>query len=100
MKATELREYCDNLAYELEGWKEKLDHVVSQFDHVSTGEKEKVVGEINGLHILSDEMEMRLEGLCGSCNTEWDSGRDDHSVVWPERLMETSRGVSVSDIGG
>ena len=29
MKTTEYKEYCDNLTFELAGWKEKIDHIVA-----------------------------------------------------------------------
>src|SRR5574340_628081 len=97
MKTTEYKDYCDNLSFELAGWKEKIDHIVYQLDHVSTGEKERVVGEVNGLHIISDEMAERLQGLCTSCDMNWEAKMEDHDVVWPAQSESTFSRVSQSD---
>lgn len=100
MKTTEYKEYCDNLTFELAGWKEKIDHIVSRFDHLSTGEKERFVGEVNGLHIISDELSERLQGLFTSCEMNWEPKMEDHDVVWPVKNERTSATISQSDFGG
>ncbi len=96
----ETREYCDSVVLELSGWKEKVDSLVNKFDHVSTGDKEKVVGEINELHIISDELDSRLAQLCNACATTWEPQMEDHDVAWPEQSPRTWNEVSISDIGG
>lgn len=100
MKTTEYREYCDNLTFELAGWKEKLDHIVDRFDHLSTGEKESFVGEVNGLHIISNELSDRLQGLGTACEMNWMPLMEDHDVIWPEQTEKTYATVSQSDFGG
>jgi hypothetical protein len=100
MKTTEYKEYCDNLTFELAGWKEKIDNIVYQLDHLSTGEKEKVVGKVNGLHIISDEMAVRLQGLCSACDINYEPQMEDHDVVWPVQSEVTYGKVSQSDFGG
>ncbi len=98
--AMELNDYCDNVTRELSGWKEKMDGIVRKFDHVSTGDKERVVNEVNELHIIADELYDRIEGLKKACMTSWKPVRDDHDVVWPEQSQRTWSFISQSDIGG
>jgi len=100
MKTTEYTEYCSNLTSELSGWKEKIDHIVARFDHMSTGEKERFVGEVNGLHIISDELSDRVQGLNTACEMNWMPTREDHDVAWPEQSEKTYARVSQSDFGG
>jgi hypothetical protein len=100
MKTTEFKEYCDNLTFELSGWKDKIDHIVERFDHMSTGEKERFVGEVNGLHIISDELSDRLTGLNTACEMNWMPNREEHDVAWPEQSEKTYARVSQSDFGG
>jgi hypothetical protein len=100
MKATEYREYCDNLTFELAGLKEKIDHIVDRFDHLSTGEKERFVGEVNGLHIISSELTDRLMGLNTACEMNWMPQREEHDVSWPEQSEKTYARVYQSDFGG
>jgi hypothetical protein len=96
----ERREYCDNVSFELTGWKTKIDDVVRKLDHFSTGEKERVVNEVNELHIISDELNDRLQELCLSCTTTWEPKIEDHEVTWPEQSAKTWDFISLSDVGG
>ena len=100
MKTTEYKEYCTNLTSELSGWKEKIDHIVARFDHMSTGEKERFVGEVNGLHIISDELYDRVRGLNTACEMNYMPLMEDHDVTWPEQSERTYARVSQSDFGG
>ncbi len=96
----ETREYCDNVSFELAGWKSKIDDVVRRFDHVATRDKERVVGEVNELHMISDELDSRLQELCSACMTTWQPRMEDHEVTWPEQSARTWDFISLSDIGG
>jgi len=78
--AMELKDYCRNVNAELIGWKAKLYDIVRKMDNLSTGDKEKVYGEINGLHILMTELEDRIEQLQTQCPTEWSPQREEISA--------------------
>jgi hypothetical protein len=95
------KDYCDNVTVELSEWKEKVEKIVRKLDSMSTGDKEKVVGELNGLHILTHELNERIEGLSKACMLNWEPRRgEDHDVVWPEQTSKTFGSVSQSDFGG
>jgi hypothetical protein len=95
----ETREYCDNVTYELAGWKAKIDGIVKKVERMSTGEKEKVFYELNGLQIVADELRERIEGLRTACSLNWKPVKgDDHEVTWPEPSARGS--VAQSDFGG
>ena len=94
------KDYCDNVIVELAGWKSKVEDVVRKLDHVSTGDKERVVSEVNALHMIIDEFDDRLAGLCNACMTNWEPPTEDHEVTWPEQSYETFRSISQSDFGG
>ena len=97
----EIRDYCTNVTAELAGWKSKVDGVVSKLDHTSTGYKEKVFFEVNELHMISDELNDRIEGLTKACMRSWQPQRESgHEVVWPEQSPRMSDEISLSDIGG
>jgi hypothetical protein len=93
------REYCDNVTHELAGWKAKLDGIVKKVERMSTGEKEKVYYELNGLQIVVDELRNRIEGLSKACSLNMEPYRgDDHEVTWPESSAKGT--VAESDFGG
>jgi hypothetical protein len=97
----EVRDYCTNVSAELAGWKAKMYDVVNKLDHVSTGAKEKVVPEVNELHMIIDELGDRIARLGRECSTNWKPERgQDHEVIWPKQFGETWDSISQSDIGG
>ncbi len=97
----EIKDYCTNVTAELAGWKSRVDGVVSKLDHTSTGYKEKVFFEVNELHMISDELNDRIEGLTKACMTNWQPEREfGHEVVWPAQSPRMSDDISLSDIGG
>ncbi len=97
----ETKEYCDNVTLELAEWKSKLDGVIGKLDKRSTGEKEGVYYDVNGLHIVADELNDRIEGMRVACMMNWAPFKgDDHEVTWPEQSARTWDFISQSDIGG
>ena len=67
----EIKDYCRSVDQELTLWSSKLSHIVGQIDHLSTGKKQRMFYELNGLHILMAELEDRIEKLRSECSTEW-----------------------------
>jgi hypothetical protein len=97
----EIKDYCTNVTAELSGWKAKVDGVVRKLDHISTGDKERVVPEVNELHMLSDELYDRIEVLTRTCMTSWQPQPEfGHDVIWPEQSARMWETVSQSDFGG
>jgi len=99
----ELKDYCHNLAAELMGWKAKMYDVARKMDKLSTGEKEKIVNEVNEIHMIIEELNDRVQRLQFECPTDW--GPDEmemnaKSATLRLKLEEVSKTVSPSDIGG
>ncbi|MCJ7692260.1 MAG: hypothetical protein MUO22_02440, partial [Sedimentisphaerales bacterium] len=63
--------YCDNLSKELTGRKEKVSKIVGKLDKMPSGDKEKVVPQVNELHGLIEELTDRTERLKRECPAEW-----------------------------
>ncbi|MEW6110336.1 MAG: hypothetical protein AB1632_14390 [Nitrospirota bacterium] len=97
----EVTSYCDNLAMELTAWKAKMYDIVRKLDKMSTGEKEKVVPEVNELHMFIEELNDRIEKLRKECPTEWNPNelysKADELRIKLDDVWET---VSPSDVGG
>ena len=63
--------YCENLATELGGWKKKVEDIVGRLDTLSSGDKGKVLNQVNDIHILIEEMEDRISRLKTECPSDW-----------------------------
>jgi hypothetical protein len=51
------------LSGELSGWKLKVADIVRRLDKMDSGDKEKVVPQVNELHGLIEEMDDRIARL-------------------------------------
>jgi hypothetical protein len=95
--------YCNNLSTELGEWKRKVSDVVSKLDRVPTGYKEKLVDELNELHIVIEELAVRTEKLRTQCATSWEPEREqiEKKAGWlRQRVVEVAETIPQSDIGG
>jgi predicted nuclease with TOPRIM domain len=95
--------YCENVSKELTGWKAKVDGIVQKLDKMPSGDKEKVVPQVNELHALMDEIDDRIARLKRECPAEWSPDKIEldskisrinniYEEVWPN--------VSGADVGG
>jgi hypothetical protein len=73
----ELESYCDGVAFELTGWKAKMYDVVRKLDRASTGDKTKVVPQVNDLHMIIEELDDRIGKLRTECPTEWAPAKEE-----------------------
>jgi predicted nuclease with TOPRIM domain len=95
--------YCENVSKELTGWKAKVNGIVQKLDKMPSGDKEKVVPQVNELHALMEEIDDRIERLKRECPAEWSPDKIEldskisrinniYEEVWPN--------VSGADVGG
>jgi predicted nuclease with TOPRIM domain len=71
----DVNSYCDNLSIELTGWKAKVYNITRKLDKMSSGDKDKVVPEVNELHMIIEELDDRIEKLKKECPAEWEPDR-------------------------
>ena len=69
----DVRDYCSGIQYELTGWKAKIYDVVRKLDKMPTGDKQKVIPQVNDLHIILEDLTERIEYLKRECPTDWAS---------------------------
>jgi predicted nuclease with TOPRIM domain len=95
--------YCENVSKELTGWKTKVEDIVKKLDKIPSGDKEKVVPQVNELHALIEEIDDRIARLKRECPAEWSPDKIEldsklsritniYEEVWPN--------VSGADVGG
>ena len=64
-------DYCKGLENEMTAWKAKLYDVMRKIDKLGSAEKEKVLPNIEDLHIFLEEMTDRVETLKTECPSDW-----------------------------
>lgn len=63
------RNYCSNIAEELEFWSNRLHELSNKIDRMPSLDKYKLLPHIEELHIMMTEMDDRLCDLMTSCQT-------------------------------
>ena len=99
----DVNSYCDNLSVELGGWKEKVGQIAQRLDRMPSGDKEKVVPQVNELHALIEELDDRIGRLRRECPAEWQPDKIELDTK-VERIKSTYedvwQNVSGADVGG
>ena len=67
----DVQDYCKGIEMEMTAWKAKLYDVVRKVDKLGTAEKEKVLPNIEDLHMFLEEMTDRVEKLRTECPADW-----------------------------
>jgi predicted nuclease with TOPRIM domain len=62
---------------EMTAWKAKLYDVMRNFDKLGTAEREKILPNIEDLHIFLEEMTDRVNTLRNECPTDWSPMKKD-----------------------
>lgn len=67
----DVKDYCRSIEQELTGWKAKLYDLTRKVDKLPSASKEKVLANVEDLHMIVTELDDRLETLRTECPTEW-----------------------------
>ena len=67
----DVQDYCKGMETEMTAWKAKLYDVMRKVDNLGTAEREKVLPNIEDLHMLLEEMSDRVEKLKTECPSDW-----------------------------
>jgi predicted nuclease with TOPRIM domain len=70
-------DYCKAMETEMTAWKAKLYDTMRKIDKLGTAEREKVLPNIEDLHMMLEEMEGRVSQLRNECPSEWSPEKDD-----------------------
>jgi len=97
----EIKDYCRNVDIELSQWQEKINDVLSNIDNLPTGKKQRMLEDVNGLHIVMTELRDRIEKLRTECPISWEPEWEDVSFRDPGYNFNDKASVNFDyDFGG
>lgn len=67
----DVKDYCKGVEMELVAWKAKLYDMIKKIDKLGTAEREKMLPNVEDLHMFLTEMEDRINQLETECPSEW-----------------------------
>ena len=88
----DVRDYCKGIEMEMTAWKAKLYDVMRKVDKLGSAEKEKVLPNIEDLHMFLEEMSERVEKLKTECPSDWSPMKkeiEDSSINMRGKYEET-----------
>jgi len=92
----DVMDYCNNVGIELTAWKAKLYDMMRKIDKLSSGEKEKMLGNVGDIHNIVTELEDRINALKYECPTEWSPQKkeiDDAHIDMRSKYEETMKAI-------
>ena len=97
----EIKDYCKNVDMELSQWQGKIYDVVSKIDSLPTGNKQRMLEDVNGLHIIMTELCDRIEKLRTECPISWEPEKEDVAFHEPAFNFNDKANVNFDyDYGG
>jgi hypothetical protein len=88
----DVKDYCGATSAELTAWKAKMYDISRRLDKMGSAEKEKVLSQVEDMHILITEMGDRIDKLNRECPSEWSPDKkaiDDAHVDMRSRYENT-----------
>ena len=73
----DVQDFCKGMEAEMTAWKAKLYDVMRKVDKLGSAEREKVLPNIEDLHIFLEEMSDRVETLKTECPSDWSPMKKD-----------------------
>ena len=99
----EVKDFCKGMENEMTAWKAKLYDTMRKVDRLGTAEKEKMLANVEDLHMLLQEMSDRVEQLRTECPSDWspmkkdiEQGTVDMRSKYEETIKEIGEASPVS----
>lgn len=67
----DVKDFCKEMETELTAWKAKLYDAIRRVDKLGSAEQAKASPDLQGLHILVEEITERVESLKTECPSDW-----------------------------
>ena len=97
----DIKNYCKNVGIELSQWQGKANDIVRKIDNLPSGNKQRMLEDVNSLHILMTELCDRIEKLRTECPIAWEPIMEDEVFHDPEFNFNDKAHVNFDyDFGG
>ncbi len=73
----DVKDYCESVGSELNGWKTKLDNVIQRTEKMAGKDKEDVEPLVAELKDMMDDLDERIAALARECPSEWGGEKSD-----------------------
>jgi hypothetical protein len=88
----DVKDFCSGMEMEMAAWKAKMYDAMRKVDKLGTSEREKILPNIEDLHMILEEMQGRVEQLKTECPADWSPVKkeiDDGTVDMRGKYEET-----------
>ena len=99
----DVQDFCKGMESEVTAWKAKLYDAMRKVDKLGSAEKERILPNIEDLHMLLEEMSDRVENLKTECPSDWspikkeiDTGSVDMRGKYEETMEYIGQAAPVS----
>ena len=85
-------DFCKGIEIELTAWKAKMYDVIRKIDRLQSGDKEKVLPNIQDMNMIITELEDKIQSLKTECPANWSPQKkeiDDAHIDMRSRYEET-----------
>ena len=73
----DVKDFCKGIESEMTAWKAKLYDTMRKVDKLGSAEKQKMLGNVEDLHMLLQEMSDRVDQLRTECPSDWSPMKKD-----------------------
>jgi hypothetical protein len=99
----DVKDFCSGMSMELTAWKAKMYDAMRKVDKLGTAEREKVLPNIEDIHIIIAELEDKVNQLDKECPADWsgikqeiDGGHVDMRSKYEETMDFIGKAAPVS----
>lgn len=72
-----VQDYCKGMEMELTAWKAKVYDLTRKVEALGSKEREKILPNVQDLHMFIADLSARIEQLKNECPTEWSPQKKD-----------------------
>lgn len=86
------KDFCKGMEIELTAWKAKIYDAIRKTETISSGDREKILPNIQDINMIVTELEDKIESLKTECPADWSPQKkeiDDAHVDMRSKYEET-----------